>query len=326
VDGYRLLGRLGEGGQGRVFLAEGPDGGRVALKVLLPEVASDPATRARIADQLELTRHLPEAAVVRLFVARVDAEPPYLVSEYVPGPSPADRVRGAGPLAGPALDGLMTRALDALAAIHRAGVVHNDLKPANILLGPDGPRFADFDLALRIGTRDPTANEDGVMGSAAFLAPERLDAGPAIRASDVFAWAATMVYAGTGRSPFHAADMSGVVRAIEHDAPDLAGMPARTVSLLQACLDKDPLRRPTVDKVVDRLAAALRPDGPASPPSAPPGSAVPAWGTPAPDDDPDEAASASPPPAPRSLGVLPALLYLLLFLLIVLTFGHLGLG
>jgi serine/threonine protein kinase len=278
VDGYRVRGVLGEGGQGRVFLAADRGGkGLVALKVLLPEVAADPVARERIADQLELLRHLPGSAVVRMLAARVDAEPPYLVHEYVPGPSLSDRVRRYGPLEGAPWERLATATLDALAAIHRSGIVHHDLKPANILLGPDGPRISDFDLALRIGALDPMANEDGVMGSAAFLAPERLDAGPAIRASDVFAWAATTVYAATGRSPFHALDQAGVVRAVEHEPPVLTGVDPRVVPVLRACLEKDPARRPTAERAAERLAVALKLPGPRVAPSAP---SAPTWGTP----------------------------------------------
>jgi eukaryotic-like serine/threonine-protein kinase len=287
VDGYRLLGRLGEGGQGRVYLAADAHGGRVALKVLLPELAADPVARARIAEQTDLTRHLPASVAVRVLAARADYDPPYVVTEYVPGPSLAARVRDDGPLRGAELEGLLVGTLAALVAVHAGGVVHHDLKPANILLGPHGPRFADFDLALRKGRRDPTANEEGVLGSAAFLAPERLDAGPAVSASDVFAWAATMVFAATGRSPFHAPDVDDVVHAVQHDPPDLAGAPAWVRPLLASCLAKDPGQRPTAEAARAQLEQARHP--------------APAWGSapPVPHAPPARAGHRAPHPATR---------------------------
>jgi serine/threonine protein kinase len=268
VGDYTVLGRLGQGGQGQVFLAEAPGGERVAVKLLLPQIAADAAVRARIAAQLALTRFLPGYAVVRVLANHVAEDPPYLVSEYVPGPSLLQRVRRSGPLQGSELDRLLIATLAALAAIHRGGVVHNDLKPANVVLGPRGPRIGDFDIAMRAGARDPDAAQDGVLGSAAFLAPERLDAGPAQPAGDVFAWAATMVFASTGRSPFHAPTKADVVRAVEHDPPDLNGVPEALRPLLARCLEKRPERRPSVNQALERLRSALAE------------SATPAWGTP----------------------------------------------
>ena len=259
IDRYRVVRLLGEGGQGTVYLAEDPTGRPVAVKVLLPEVVADPVARNRIGAEVALARRVPSFCTARLLDARLDGERPYLVTEYIPGPSLAGQVLAHGPLAGSDLERLMVATLTALVTIHRAGVVHHDLKPANILLGPDGPRVVDFGIALRAGALDPQSGADGVLGSAAFLAPERLDAGPATPASDMFGWAATMVHAATGRSPFQAGTQAGVIEAVEHGAPRLDGVPGGLRPLLAACLEKDPARRPGAGVALAGLLESLQP-------------------------------------------------------------------
>jgi serine/threonine protein kinase len=261
LDGYRLLGRVGEGGQGTVYLAENPAGEQVAVKLLLPELVAEPEARRRVLAEAEVARRVPSFCTARLLDAHVDGERPYLVTEYVAGPSLADDVRRNGSVSGSELERLMVGTLTALVTIHRAGVVHHDLKPANILLGPDGPRVVDFGIALRTGSVDPHADGTGVLGSAAFLAPERLDAGPASPASDVFGWAATMVHAATGHSPFNAADVSAVIHAVEHRPPRLDGVPDRLRPLLTGCLAKRPEARPTAQQALNQLLEALQPEG-----------------------------------------------------------------
>ena len=292
LDRYRVVGRLGEGGQGTVYLARDAAGTQVAVKVLLPEVVADRVARERIAAEVALARRVPSFCTARLLGARLDGDRPYLVTEYVPGPSLAQAVRRDGPLTGSELERLMVGTLTALVTIHRAGVVHHDLKPENILLGPDGPRVVDFGIALRTGARDPQAGADGVLGSAAFLAPERLDAGPASPASDVFGWAATMVHAATGRSPFQAPTSTGVIRAVEHSPARMDGVPAALRPLLADCLAKEPDRRPAAGVALGRLLESLQPVAlPDTYPGPPPGAAVP----PSPAVVPGAAAGGAPP-------------------------------
>ncbi|MEO5874569.1 MAG: protein kinase, partial [Streptosporangiaceae bacterium] len=141
---YDVLGRLGEGGQGIVYLCTGPDGVRVAIKLLKGH--TDPATQRRLARELEAVKR-----VAPFCTAQVIAfEDSFIVSELVNGPSLQDRVQQDGPIGGTDLIRLAIGTASALAAIHDAGVVHRDFKPANVLLGPDGPRVVDFGIARQI--------------------------------------------------------------------------------------------------------------------------------------------------------------------------------
>ncbi|GAA1710163.1 serine/threonine protein kinase [Nonomuraea bangladeshensis] len=262
LGGYRLAGRLGEGGQGVVYLAHPAGGGDpVAVKLLS---AGDRETRARLARELDALEGIASFCTARVLDASVDGPRPYVVSEYVDGPSLAERVRERGPLRGGELERLVVGTATALAAIHAAGIVHRDFKPGNVLLGPDGPRVVDFGIARAEGSATLTS---GIIGTPAYLAPEQINGTPASAASDVFAWAASMVYAGTGVSPFGADTVPAVLHRVLHAEPDLSALPGRLRELLAACLSKEPGRRPTAQQLMVALVAP----GP-SRPSAPPGS------------------------------------------------------
>ncbi|MBG0817580.1 serine/threonine-protein kinase [Planomonospora sp. ID82291] len=236
---YRLAGRLGEGGQGVVYLAHTPGGGPVAVKLLF---RGDAASRARLTRELSALESVAPFCTARVLDASVDGPRPYVVSEFVDGPSLEQRVRRSGPLRGGELERLVVGTATALAAVHAAGVVHRDFKPANVLLGPDGPRVVDFGIAREDGAATHTS---GLIGTPAYLSPEQIAGSPASPASDVFAWAATMVYAATGTSPFGADTVPAVLHRILSLHPDLSALPARYGALIASCLDKDPAGRPT---------------------------------------------------------------------------------
>ncbi|MEV4284739.1 protein kinase [Nonomuraea bangladeshensis] len=250
LGGYRLAGRLGEGGQGVVYLAHPAGGGDpVAVKLLS---AGDRETRARLTRELDALEGIASFCTARVLDASVDGPRPYVVSEYVDGPSLAERVRERGPLRGGELERLVVGTATALAAIHAAGIVHRDFKPGNVLLGPDGPRVVDFGIARAEGSATLTS---GIIGTPAYLAPEQINGTPASAASDVFAWAASMVYAGTGVSPFGADTVPAVLHRVLHAEPDLSALPGRLRQLLAACLSKDPGRRPTAQQLMVALVA-----------------------------------------------------------------------
>lgn len=265
IGAYRLIGRLGEGGQGVVYLGEAPDGRRVAIKVLK---TTSPSALARFAREMEAAKRVAPFCTAAVLESSTTGRYPYVVSEYVEGPSLQRRVQEQGPLTGGDLDRLMVNTASALTAIHGAGIVHRDLKPANVLLGPDGPRVVDFGIARAVDAETATQ----MVGTPAYFAPEWLRGEPPTPASDVFAWAGTMVYAATGRPPFGGGgDIPALLHRIADEPPDLSGVPERVRGLLAECLEKDPARRPTARSLLIRLAdPSAGPQEPSAAEQAPP--------------------------------------------------------
>ncbi|MFF4614821.1 serine/threonine-protein kinase [Nonomuraea jabiensis] len=259
LGGYVLSGRLGEGGQGVVYLARTAAGEPVAIKLLS---AGDQRTRARLARELDALEGIASFCTARVLDVSADGPRPFVVSEFVDGPSLADRVRERGPLRGGDLERLAVGTATALAAIHAAGIVHRDFKPANVLLGPDGPRVVDFGIARAEGAATMTS---GLIGTPAYLAPEQIGGSPASPASDVFAWAASMLFAATGTSPFGADTVPAVLHRVLHAEPDLAPLPPRLRGVIAYCLVKDPSRRPTAQRLMMSL---VNPNAPHGPPAA----------------------------------------------------------
>ncbi|WP_371780102.1 serine/threonine protein kinase [Streptosporangium subroseum] len=245
---FQVVARLGEGGQGIVYEGWAADGNRVAIKVL--KNGADPETHARLAREIESAQRVAPFCTARVLAADLDRPDPFVVSEFIEGPSLAERVRGSGPLRDGDLDRLAIGTASALAAIHGAGVVHRDFKPANVLLGPDGPRVVDFGIARPL---DAGTVASGMSGTPPFMAPEQLNGVHASTAADVFSWAATMVYAATGRAPFGHEVIAAVFNRILNHEPDLAGVPAGLLEPVIACLSKDPAGRPSARDLMVRL-------------------------------------------------------------------------
>ncbi|NAS20607.1 protein kinase [Herbidospora sp. NEAU-GS84] len=242
IGGHRVVRQLGSGGQGVVYLAESPMGERVAVKVLRGGDVG-----AFLAES-EMVRRVRTFCTAQVLETGVADGSPYIVSEYVDGPSLAVALADRGPLGGAELGRLAIGTMTALAAIHRAGVAHRDFKPANVLLGRDGPRVIDFGIA-QLG--DSTADE--VVGTPPYMAPEQFRGGPAGRAADLFAWGSTIVCAATGRPPFGTGPVPAVVHRILTREPDLGTLDGDLRELVAACLDKDPAARPTAQAALMRL-------------------------------------------------------------------------
>ncbi|MEV1177107.1 protein kinase [Nonomuraea sp. NPDC049784] len=281
---FRIVGRLGQGGQGVVYLGESPDGGQAAVKVMTGGIDR---TFAR---ELAAARMVDEFCTARVLVADLDHDPPYVASEYIDGPA----LSAAGPVRGAALIRLAIGTVTALAAIHRAGVVHRDFKPANVLLGPDGPRVIDFGIARLV---DATATKGSASGTPPYMSPEQLSETSVGPASDMFSWGSTMTFAATGRPPFGRDTFPAVAYRILHGEPDLGDLAEPLRGIVRRCLAKDPAQRPTARTVLLELlgesAVAPTPDRPTAPGSATaPGPAI------APDSDRTSAPGAIVTPSP----------------------------
>lgn len=259
LGGYRLVGRLAEGGQGVVYLGVDADGGRVAVKLLRPEWLVQPAARARLVKEVAAARRVARFCTARVIEARLDGDSPFIVSEYVDGPSLAEHVRTTGPVTGVALDRLAIGTATALVAIHQAHVVHRDVKPANVVLGPDGPRMIDFGIARHLDAE--TTVSGPLFGTPSNMAPEQFSGASVGPPTDVFAWASTVVFAATGRNPFDAPTAAAMMRRILDGEPDLAGIPTGLREILARCLAKDPDHRPTAQKALLLLLGEPTPEG-----------------------------------------------------------------
>lgn len=256
VGGYRLLGRLGAGGMGVVYLAERQQGGVVALKTPHPAHLGDATLRARFTEEIVHSRRVVPFCTARVFEDGVDGDRQYLVCEYIPGPALSDVMARTGPLAGDLAYGVALGVAAALVAVHEAGLVHRDLKPGNVLLSEQGPRLIDFGIARDVDTLVAHTEAGQVMGSPGWVAPERLTGGPALPASDIFAWGCLVAYAATGRHPFGAGDAEALARRVLADPPRLTGLPETLRPVVEAALAKDPGRRPGAADLLGALLVA----------------------------------------------------------------------
>ncbi|MGW5878041.1 serine/threonine-protein kinase [Nocardiopsis terrae] len=250
IGPYTVRSRIDSGGQGTVYLAHAADGSPVAVKVLSGTWPGEGRQRERFTKELAAARRVAPFCTAAVVHADMDAETPYIASEYVPGPTLGSAVRGEGPRTGPALDRLAIATATALSAVHEAGVVHRDLKPGNVILGPDGPRVIDFGIARLV---DATRQTTTVTGTPAYMSPEQVRGAPASPAGDVFSWAAVMAYAATGRQAFPGQDTMAVIDRVLKCEPELEGVPERLLPVLRACLAKDPTARPTALEVLVML-------------------------------------------------------------------------
>jgi outer membrane protein assembly factor BamB len=261
IGPFRLLGRLGADGMGQVYLGEGPNERRVAVKVVHPGLAHDGGFRARLARGVDMGRRVraPWTAAV------VDADPgapqPWLATEYVPGPSLEHAVRTAGVSSPDGVRILAVRLAQALAGIHAAGLVHGGVTPSNVLLAADGPRLIDFGIAQAVdGTRMTSTGMMG--GTPVFMSPEQVDGAEIGPASDVFSLGAVLVFAATGTGPFGDGPPLALLDRIRTSPPNLGGLAEPVRGLVARCLARDPADRP----MAAELAAALG-TAPASGPS-----------------------------------------------------------
>ncbi|GAA3205784.1 serine/threonine-protein kinase [Actinocorallia longicatena] len=259
IGGYRLRGRLGEGGMGVVYLA-GSLGDHVAIKTMRAADLEDPEARGRFVTEARLARNLDCPYTPRVIHDGSEQDFPYVVTDYIEGPSLGTAVQREGALPEKLVMAVALGVADALAQIHAAGIAHRDIKPGNILLAEDGPRVIDFGIAQEPGDAAPGLTRTGlVMGSPGWVAPERLAGGRASFASDVFCWGMLVAYAATGRHPFGGSvGMPHMTERILNLAPDLTDLEPPLRTLVSSALDKDPLARPDAPTILRTLTAEDR--------------------------------------------------------------------
>ncbi|MGW6355110.1 protein kinase domain-containing protein [Streptomyces sp. NPDC055092] len=251
IGPYLLLGRLGAGGMGRVFLARSESGRTVAVKVVHEEHVSDERFRARFRREIDAAQRVGERYTAPVLDSGPDDDPPWVATGYVPGLSLEQVVRRHGPLPTASVRAVADGLLRALKDIHDAGIVHRDLKPSNVMLTVDGTKVIDFGIAraLETSAESPLTSTGMAVGSPGFMSPEQIQAQRVGPKSDVFTLGSVLMYAATGRLPFghEASNQHAVMFQIVQDEPDLDGVDDPALrTLISRCLTKDAGQRPDV--------------------------------------------------------------------------------
>jgi len=252
VGPYWLLGRLGSGGMGEVFLARSPGGRLVAVKVVRAELAGLAEFRRRFAREVTAAQTVSGLFTAPVVDADVDAPVPWLATAYVPGPSLAEAITRHGPLPAPSVLALAAGLAEGLGAIHAVGIVHRDLKPSNVLLADDGPRIIDFGIS-RAADATMLTGMGVVFGSAAFMSPEQARGHRVGPPSDVFSLGAVLTFAAAGQGPFGTGSSNTLLYRVVFTPPDTGGLPAELRPLVERCLAKDPEQRPGTDQLLAEL-------------------------------------------------------------------------
>ncbi|MGY4098964.1 protein kinase domain-containing protein [Nocardia sp. R16R-3T] len=252
IGDYRLLGLLGAGGMGRVYLGRSAGGRTVAVKVIRPDLIGN-EFRERFRREVTAARRVGGKFTAPVLDADVDSTPPWLATGYVAGFSLTDAVEQFGTFDENTLLVLARGLAEALIAVHRAGIVHRDLKPSNVLLAVDGPKVIDFGIA-RAAEDSALTTTGNVIGSPGFMCPEQV-VGPTMGPEgDVFALGGVLVYAAAGQGPFGSGETVQMLYRVVHEQPRLAAVPDRLRPLIAACLNKDAAARPTPQQLLDHLA------------------------------------------------------------------------
>ncbi|MFD0022237.1 serine/threonine-protein kinase [Streptomyces sp. NPDC058382] len=268
IGPYAIERKIGEGGMGTVYLARSRGGRAVAVKVARGELAADPGFRARFRAEVTAARAVGGFHTAPVVDADPDANPPWLATAYIKGPTLAECIRSQGPMDTPGLKALGAALAEALAAIHRCGLVHRDLKPGNIIMAEDGPRVLDFGIARAVELTRLTATGHA-FGTPGFLAPEQAMGEDVTGAADVFALGVVLV-AAAGGSAFGGGTPMGLMFRSVHEPPDLSAVPPAMRGLVASCLAKEPHLRPGPDQLLDRLEELPDSGAPTSYPLAPP--------------------------------------------------------
>src|SRR5450755_3427947 len=253
IGPYAVLGRLGSGSMGQVFLGRSGAGRLVAVKTIKVELAEEAGFRDHFAHEVAAARRVSGIFTAAVVAADPEADVPWLATAYIPAPSLSRLIRSCGPQPLETIWWLAAGCAEALESIHGAGLVHRDLKPSNVLVAPDGPRVIDFGVARAAERMELTVSR-GAVGTPAYMAPEQArDPHQASVASDVYSLGATLLFAATGHPPYLGASVLDVLARLATEEPDLSGLPAELASLITACMDRVPRERPTSSAVLAQL-------------------------------------------------------------------------
>jgi serine/threonine protein kinase len=253
IGPFVVLGRLGAGSMGQVYLGRSAAGRLVAVKTIKAELAEEAGFRTRFAQEVAAARKVSGVFTAAVVDADPEADLPWLATAYVPAPTLSRLVLACGPLPVTAVRWLAAGCAEALDSIHGAGLVHRDLKPSNVLVVPDGPRVIDFGVA-RAAERMGRTTSRGAVGTPAYMAPEQArDTSAASVASDVYSLGATLLFAATGHSPYSGATVMDVLARLATEEPDLSGLPDELTGLITACMHRVPRQRPTSSAMLAQL-------------------------------------------------------------------------
>ncbi|MEU3598708.1 serine/threonine-protein kinase [Streptomyces sp. NPDC006798] len=260
IGPYRLVGRLGAGGMGRVYLGRSSGGRTVAVKAVHPYVAHDPSFRARFRREIEAARRVGGRWTAPVLDADPEAAVPWVATGFFAGPPLSAAVDEHGPLSGRAVRGLGAGLAEALAAVHGLGLVHRDVKPSNVLLTLDGPRLIDFGIARAVDGTSALTSTGVTVGSPGFMPPEAILGKDVTGAADVFSLGAVLAFAASGHTPFRGGTTATLLYKVVHEEPELGPMDDELRELVFRCLEKEPAARPEPGEILTLLA----PDGPSA--------------------------------------------------------------
>src|ERR1700722_149748 len=254
VGPYQLLGQLGSGGMGQVFLGMSAGGRPIAVKVIRTQLATDPDFRDRFRREVAAAQKVSGLFTALVVDADLDSPTPWLATAYVAGPSLTEAVRDHGPLPVGTVLALAAGLAESLSAIHAAGVVHGDLKPSNVLLAEDGPRVIDFGIA-QAAEASAAARTALTIGSPGFMSPEQVLDSDLSPASDLFSLGAVLTFAATGQGPFGSGSPAALMYRLVNSPANLDGVPAELRQLVGSCLAKLPGDRPTARELLNQVGA-----------------------------------------------------------------------
>ena len=254
IGPYRLLGQLGSGGMGQVFLGMSAGGRPIAVKIIRTELANDPDFRARFRSEVSAAQKVSGLFTALVVDADLDGPMPWLATAYVAGPSLTEAVRGHGPLPSRSLMALAAGLAEGLGAIHAAGVVHRDLKPSNVLLAEDGPRVIDFGIS-EAAEASAAAGANVMIGSPGYMSPEQVLGAEIGPASDMFSLGAVLTFAATGQGPFGAGSNAALMYRLVNSPAKLGDVPGELRPLVGRCLAKHPGDRPTAREMLAEVGA-----------------------------------------------------------------------